>query len=86
MSIIKNIGANDAAYIAIIMPLIALIISTIFEGLIWDMKLYVGAFLVLFGNMRRSQAKSIIPIYIYLLYVTNGKVIYEINYSRCRNF
>ena len=51
LSIIKNIGANDAAYIAIIMPLIALIISTIFEGLIWDMKLYIGAFLVIFGNI-----------------------------------
>ena len=51
LSIIKNIGANDAAYIAIIMPLIALIISTIFEGLIWDMNLYIGGFLVLFGNI-----------------------------------
>ena len=51
LSIIKNIGANDAAYIAIIMPLIALIISTIFEGLIWDMNLYIGALLVLFGNI-----------------------------------
>jgi len=51
LSIIKNIGANDAAYVAIIMPLIALIISTIFEGLIWDMNLYIGALLVLFGNI-----------------------------------
>ena len=42
LSIIKNIGANDAAYVAIIMPLIALIISTIFEGLIWDMNLYLS--------------------------------------------
>ena len=51
LSLIKNIGANDAAYIAIIMPLIALIISTIFEGLLWNLNLYVGAFLVLFGNI-----------------------------------
>ncbi len=51
LSVIKNIGANDAAYIAIIMPLIALIISTIFEGLEWDLNLYVGAILVLFGNI-----------------------------------
>ena len=42
LSVIKNIGANDAAYIAIIMPLIALIISTIFEGLIWDLNLYMS--------------------------------------------
>ncbi len=51
LSVIKNIGANDAAYIAIIMPLIALIISTIFESLEWDLNLYVGAILVLFGNI-----------------------------------
>ena len=51
LSVIKNIGANDAAYIAIIMPLIALIISTIFEGLEWDLNLYIGAILVLFGNI-----------------------------------
>ncbi len=51
LSVIKNIGANDAAYIAIIMPLIALIISTIFESMIWNLNLYIGSFLVLFGNI-----------------------------------
>ena len=51
LSVIKNIGANDAAYIAIIMPLIALIISTIFEGMIWNLNLYIGSFLVIFGNI-----------------------------------
>ncbi len=51
LSVIKNIGANDAAYIAIIMPLIALIISTIFEGMIWNLNLYTGSFLVLIGNI-----------------------------------
>ena len=51
LSVIKNIGANDAAYIAIIMPLIALIISTIFEGMIWNLNLYIGSFLVLLGNI-----------------------------------
>ena len=51
LTIIKNIGANEAAYIAIIMPLIALVISTIFEGLKWDLSLYIGAALVIFGNI-----------------------------------
>ena len=51
LTIIKNIGANEAAYIAIIMPLIALVISTIFEGLKWDLSLYIGASLVVFGNI-----------------------------------
>ena len=51
LSVIKNIGANDAAYIAIIMPLIALVISTIFEGMIWSLNLYIGSVLVIFGNI-----------------------------------
>ena len=51
LSVIKNIGANDAAYIAIIMPLIALIISTIFEGMTWNLNLYIGSSLVIFGNI-----------------------------------
>ena len=51
LSLIKNIGANDAAYVAIIMPLVALIISTLFEGLLWNLNLYIGAILVLFGNI-----------------------------------
>jgi drug/metabolite transporter (DMT)-like permease len=33
------------------MPLIALVISTIFEGLKWDLSLYIGASLVIFGNI-----------------------------------
>ena len=51
LSVIKNIGANDAAYIAIIMPLIALIISTLFEDMIWNLNLYIGSSLVIFGNI-----------------------------------
>ena len=51
LSLIKNVGANDAAYVAIIMPLVALIISTLFEGLLWNLNLYIGAILVLFGNI-----------------------------------
>ena len=50
LSLIKNIGANEAAYVAIIMPLIALGVSTIFENLVWTLSLFLGAALIILGN------------------------------------
>ena len=50
LSLIKKIGANEAAYVAIIMPLIALGVSTIFENLVWTMSLFTGAALIILGN------------------------------------
>ena len=47
----KNNMIRSENIIAIIMPLIALVISTIFEGLKWDLSLYIGASLVIFGNI-----------------------------------
>ena len=51
LTLIKKIGSNDAAYVAIIMPLIALLVSTIFEGLIWNINLVIGAIMIIFGNI-----------------------------------
>ena len=51
LTLIKKLGSNDAAYVAIIMPLIALIVSTIFEGLIWDLTLILGAIMIVLGNV-----------------------------------
>ena len=51
LSLIKKIGANEAAYVAIIMPLLALIVSTIFENLIWTGNLFIGAALIITGNI-----------------------------------
>ena len=51
LTLIKKIGSNDAAYVAIIMPLIALLVSTLFENLIWNWSLFIGALLIIFGNI-----------------------------------
>lgn len=51
LTLIKKIGSNDAAYVAIIMPLIALFVSTIFENLHWNMNLIIGALMIIFGNI-----------------------------------
>ena len=51
LSLIKRIGSNDAAYVAIIMPLIALLVSTLFEELMWNVNLVIGAIMIIFGNI-----------------------------------
>lgn len=51
LTLIKKIGSNDAAYVAIIMPLIALLVSTIFENLIWNLNLVIGAIMIILGNI-----------------------------------
>jgi len=51
LTLIKKIGSNDAAYVAIIMPLIALLVSTIFEDLIWNLNLVIGAIMIILGNI-----------------------------------
>ncbi len=51
LTLIKKIGSNDAAYVAIIMPLIALLVSTIFENLTWNLNLVIGAIMIILGNI-----------------------------------
>ena len=51
LSLIKKMGSNDAAYVAIIMPLIALLVSTLFEELMWNVNLVIGAIMIIFGNI-----------------------------------
>ena len=57
LSLIKKIGSNDAAYVAIAMPLVALIVSTIFEQLIWEISLFIGAILIILGNFMILRSK-----------------------------
>ena len=51
LTLIKKLGSNDAAYVAIIMPLMALVVSTFFEGLVWDLSLVLGAIMIVLGNV-----------------------------------
>ena len=51
LTLIKKLGSNDAAYVAIIMPLVALVVSTFFEGLVWDLSLVLGAIMIVLGNV-----------------------------------
>ena len=51
MLLIGRIGAEYAAYALLIMPIIALILSTLFEGYHWTAGALLGVSLVLAGNL-----------------------------------
>lgn len=51
MLLIGRIGAEYAAYVTLLMPIIALILSTLFEGYLWTAGAAVGVALVLGGNL-----------------------------------
>jgi drug/metabolite transporter (DMT)-like permease len=50
LTLIGRIGADKAAYSAVLFPVIALGISTLFEGYQWSVEAVFGFCLVLFGN------------------------------------
>lgn len=50
MKLVKNIGSDKAAYVVLMYPLVALFLSTLFEGYEWRMQAMIGVLVVLFGN------------------------------------
>ena len=61
LTLIGNIGADKAAYVSLLFPIIALILSTIFEGYQWSVTAFIGVILVFFGNalaLKKEPAKS----------------------------
>jgi len=58
LKLLENIGSARAGYIGVIMPIIALIISTIFESLQWTNNLIVGLPVLIFGCVLILNQKS----------------------------
>lgn len=61
LALIRSIGASRAAYSAVLIPIVALGISTIFEGYKWTVAAVVGIILTLIGNwliLSRSVKKT----------------------------
>ena len=48
--LVGRIGAGKAAYSTLLFPLVALVISTIWEGYQWHMNAVIGVILILCGN------------------------------------
>jgi drug/metabolite transporter (DMT)-like permease len=51
MLLIGRIGAEYAAYVTLLMPVIALLLSTLFEDFLWTAHAAVGVTIVLIGNL-----------------------------------
>lgn len=57
LSLIGNIGADRAAYTTLLFPLVALAISTFWEGYHWSNSAICGVLLILSGNLLMLQRK-----------------------------
>lgn len=51
LSLIGRIGADKAAYAMVVFPVVALLISTVFEGFVWTPIALLGMGLVVVGNV-----------------------------------
>lgn len=61
LTLLKNIGSDKAAYITLVSPLVALLISTIFEGYTWTAPALVGILFIMAGNavaLRKRTARA----------------------------
>ncbi|GAC16276.1 DMT family transporter [Aliiglaciecola lipolytica] len=50
MKLVQQIGSDKAAYVVLMYPLVALFLSTLFEGYQWHLQALIGVAVVLFGN------------------------------------
>ncbi len=51
LTLIGRIGADKAAYAAVLFPIVALTLSTLYEAYVWTIPALVGAGLVVLGNI-----------------------------------
>jgi len=58
LTLVGNIGADRAAYATLLFPIVALVISTIWENYQWTISSVAGVFLILLGNFIILQKKK----------------------------
>ncbi|WP_252179466.1 DMT family transporter [Endozoicomonas sp. 4G] len=58
LSLVARIGANNAAYSTVMFPVIALFLSSIFEGYEWHLASIMGIALTVLGNLVLHMNKS----------------------------
>ena len=61
LTLLGKIGADRAAYVMLVFPIIALILSTLFEAYVWDTYAIIGVILVTLGNFMVLKGKKKIP-------------------------
>lgn len=58
LTLVGNIGADRAAYATLLFPIVALAISTVWEGYQWTTSAVVGVGLIMLGNIWMLQKKK----------------------------
>ena len=60
VTLIGRIGTGRTGYVTVLMPLVALVLSTFFEGYVWTIYAFIGVALVMIGNaiVLSSSAKT----------------------------
>ena len=61
LRLLEKVGAGRAGYVGVVMPVLALLISTIFENLEWQQDLIIGLPILIIGAVLVINQK-IIPI------------------------
>ncbi|BCS95104.1 hypothetical protein DSLASN_07360 [Desulfoluna limicola] len=61
LSLVGRIGADRAAYATLVFPVVALVISTIWEGYQWSASAFCGVALILLGNVLLLQRRPAPP-------------------------
>lgn len=51
LTLLGRIGPDRAAYVTVLFPVVALTLSTLFEGMRWNLSAFVGVILILAGNL-----------------------------------
>jgi len=57
LTLLGKIGADKSAYVTLVFPIIALVLSTIFEGYLWDVYAIIGVILITLGNFMVLKRK-----------------------------
>jgi drug/metabolite transporter (DMT)-like permease len=50
MKLVRQMGSDKSAYVVLVYPIVALILSTLFEGYVWHLEAFIGVLVVLVGN------------------------------------
>jgi drug/metabolite transporter (DMT)-like permease len=58
LTLLGKIGADKAGYIALVIPILALTLSTIFEGYRWSVPALAGVVLIILGNIMVLRRKK----------------------------
>lgn len=51
LQLVRNMGQEFAGYATIVIPVVALIISSFFEGYVWSLLDFIGIMLIMLGNV-----------------------------------